>query len=136
MEVAAKIREVGFKRWYERQLIESHAYLITCFLSMIAVAVTLEVPELMKLGFETLVRLAVAFVGIAFCILAWKQYKKRMVLADVLGEVATCSNCRVYAAFNVIGAGTPASCGDEDVYHFWMRVRCRKCGHEWTMGEY
>lgn len=76
MEIAAKIREIGFKRWYERQLIESHAYLVTCFLSMIAVAVTLEVPSLMRLGFETLVRLAIAFGGIALCVVAWKQYSE------------------------------------------------------------
>jgi hypothetical protein len=135
MEIAAQIREIGFKRWYERQLIESHAYLITCFLSMIGVAVTLEVPELMKLGFETVVRLAIAFGGIALCIVAWNQYKKRMLLADILGEGATCSNCHVYAAFNVVGSGTSIP-RDENVYDFWMRVRCRKCGHEWTMGEY
>lgn len=133
MEIAAKIRELGFRRWYERQLIESHAYLVTCFLSMIAVAVTLEVPSLMKLGFETLVRLVIAFGGIALCILAWNQYRKRMLLADVLGEVATCTNCQTYAAFNVVGSGTHMR---EDEHDFWMRVRCRKCGHEWTMGEY
>ncbi|MGH8719815.1 MAG: hypothetical protein ACREV0_12880 [Burkholderiales bacterium] len=132
MEIAAKIQELGFKRWYERQLIESHAYLITCFLSMIAVAVTLEVEGLMRLGLETLVRLAVAFGGIAVCIFAWQQYKKRMLFADILGEGATCKNCQTYAAFNVIGSGThlPA-----DEFDFWMRVRCRKCSHEWTMGE-
>jgi hypothetical protein len=134
MEIAAKIRELGFKRWYERQLIESHAYLVTCFLSMIAVAVTLEVPGLMRLGFETLVRLMVAFAGIALCILAWNQYRKRMLLADILGEGATCKNCHAYAAFNVIGSGTHLPRTDE--YDFWMRVRCRKCDHEWTMGEY
>ncbi|MGH8727479.1 MAG: hypothetical protein ACREV9_04845 [Burkholderiales bacterium] len=134
MEIAAKIREIGFKRWYERQLIESHAYLVTCFLSMIAVAVTLEVDSLMRLGFETLVRLGVAFGGIALCIGTWKQYSKRMLLADILGESATCGNCKRYASFNVIGSGThlPADEG----HKFWMRVKCRKCNHEWTMGEY
>jgi hypothetical protein len=28
----------------------------------------------MRLGFETLLRLAIAFGGIALCIVAWKQY--------------------------------------------------------------
>ena len=32
MELADDIRKRGFKKWYERQLIASHAYLATCFL--------------------------------------------------------------------------------------------------------
>lgn len=50
-----------------------------------------------------------------------------MMLADILGEGATCTNCRVYAAFNVIGSGTRAPRSEEELYDFWMRVRCRKC---------
>ena len=37
MSPADGIRQLGFRRWYERQLIESHAYFLTCFLCMIMV---------------------------------------------------------------------------------------------------
>ena len=37
MSPADGIRKLGFRRWYERQLIESHAYFLTCFLCMIKV---------------------------------------------------------------------------------------------------
>ena len=42
MELADDIRKRGFKKWYERQLIESHAYLVTCFLCMILVTALME----------------------------------------------------------------------------------------------
>lgn len=42
MELAAHLRKYGFRRWYERQLYESHAYLVTAFLSLIAVATAAE----------------------------------------------------------------------------------------------
>ncbi len=35
MELAEGIKKVGFRRWYERQLIESHAYLVTSFLCLV-----------------------------------------------------------------------------------------------------
>ena len=42
MEPAAGIRKLGFKRWFERQLIESHVYLATVFLCLILVIVVFE----------------------------------------------------------------------------------------------
>jgi hypothetical protein len=42
MELAEGIKKVGFRRWYERQLIESHAYLITGLLSSILVLGSIE----------------------------------------------------------------------------------------------
>ncbi len=42
MEPAAGIGKLGFSRWYERELIEGHAWLITCFLCMLAIAACVE----------------------------------------------------------------------------------------------
>lgn len=35
MELAEGIRKIGFARWYERQLMEAHLYLVTAFLCLI-----------------------------------------------------------------------------------------------------
>ena len=43
-DIGEEIGRRGFRRWYERQLIESHAYLVTAFLSLI----------LLLAGFEAL----------------------------------------------------------------------------------
>ena len=37
------IRKRGFRVWYERQLIETHAWLVTCFLGIIATASGVEI---------------------------------------------------------------------------------------------
>ena len=29
------IRKLGFRRWYERLLIEAHAWLVSCFLALV-----------------------------------------------------------------------------------------------------
>jgi len=37
-------------------------------------------------------------------------------------ERSTCDSCRTYAAFRLVGTEAGA-----------MRVRCRKCAHEWRI---
>jgi len=79
MELAEGIKKVGFRRWYERQLIESHAYLITGLLSSIL----------------------------------------------VLGSIESLSSrARARHAEEDEGAGSAPSA---------LGVRCRRCGHEWTI---
>jgi hypothetical protein len=41
-EPARSIGKLGFRKWYERRLIESHAWLITCFLCALGIAASLE----------------------------------------------------------------------------------------------
>lgn len=42
MEPADSIRRLGFARWYERRLIEAHAWFISGFICMIAIAACME----------------------------------------------------------------------------------------------
>ena len=43
MEPGDSIRRVGFKRWYERQLIEGHVYLVTALLAALLAALLMAV---------------------------------------------------------------------------------------------
>jgi len=135
------IRKLGFKRWYERQLIESHGYLVTCFLSMIVIAVALDDFSFKGGGLESLLMLALAAGAFALCIFAWGQYTLGLTRAERVAEDATCPGCQTYAAFKIIASGPQPSRlfspsgdlppGQPDV---WLKVRCRKCQHEWTVG--
>lgn len=138
MDIAERIRKVGFKRWYERQLIESHGYLVTCFLCMILVAAALGEFSFKAPGFQPMMMLVLAFIGGWLGIFAWGQYRAILNRAERIADDANCPQCRSYAKFKVIASGKEASCagpgpGPEDS-DAWMRVRCRECGHEWTIG--
>ena len=50
VEVADDIRKRGFKKWYERWLIESLAYLVTGFLCLILVTGLMEQMSLTRPG--------------------------------------------------------------------------------------
>ena len=114
------IARLGFRKWYERRLIEAHAWLVTAFLCAIVIAAGLE-----GLSFKGNLLLALGPAGLVFFagLIAWHGVRRFIAIlaeAEHLGSQSTCSACQRYAAFNVI-AQSPR-----------MSVRCRKCGHEWT----
>jgi hypothetical protein len=138
MGLGERIRQLGFRRWYERQLIESHAYLVTCFLCMLVVAATLEGVSFREPGVEPFALLTLAFGGGALSLFSWGRYKITMSLAERLADHATCPRCRAYGAFTVTAwgpHGDSASSGEAEAEaaQAWLQVRCRKCGREWTM---
>jgi len=132
---ADAIRKLGFRKWYERQLIESHAYLITCFLCMILVVALVEGFSFRAPGLQPLLTLALIAGGGLVGLLSLRRYGKLMREAERLSGCSTCTGCGAYAKFDVVESGGspgPSQVGD-GTPTTWLRVRCRKCGHGWTM---
>jgi hypothetical protein len=120
VETARSIRKLGFRRWYERQLIESHAWLVTCLLCGIAIAASLEMADFKNPG-AILVTLAFVFTAGLVTMYGFRRYQVLMVLAEEIASHSTCAACHAYAKFRPM---------DENPR---MKVQCRKCGHEWTI---
>ena len=118
MEPADSIRRLGFARWYERRLIEGHAWFISAFFCLIAIAACLEelnfrgsLARLLAYGVLVAASTAIGIYGLA-------RYKDILTEAEQLGEHATCGACGAYARFRLISSS---------------EVRCRKCDHEWRL---
>ena len=131
MTSAEGIRKLGFRRWYERQLIEGHVYFITCFLSMIVVAVCLEQID-WRQPLRELATLLYVVSGVLLCLFSLRRYKLLLLRAESLGRQSTCTHCSTYGVLQVLdAAAVEAADGAPD--NAWIRVRCKKCGHEWRM---
>lgn len=136
MEVADSIRKLGFRKWYERQLIESHAWLVSCFLGLILVGTSMELPAFPGGVPRILGSTLIAGIGWLLGWAAWRRYTRILFLAERLGKSATCRQCGKYAAFDVLAAGPerpPPGENEIDPAAIWLKVRCRKCGHPWTI---
>lgn len=120
LDAARSIARLGFRRWYERQLIESHAWLVSCLLCGIAIAVCLEMVSLRDPG-TALVTLVFIFTAGFVIVHGLRRYQVLMTLAEQLASHSTCTACHSYARFRAM---------DENPR---MKVQCRKCGHEWTI---
>ena len=118
MEPADSIRRLGFARWYERRLIEGHAWFISGFICMIAIAACMEELSFRGSFPRLLFYVAIVTAAAAIGMYGLVRYQKILVEAEHLGEHATCGGCGAYARFRLISQSD---------------VRCRKCDHEWRL---
>jgi hypothetical protein len=118
MEPADSIARLGFARWYERRLIEGHAWFVSGFVCMIAIPACFEElsfhGSIARLLAYVVVVVAAAVIGIYGLV----RYQKILTEAERLGEHATCRGCGAYARFQLISPS---------------QVRCRKCQNEWRL---
>jgi hypothetical protein len=118
MEPADSIRRLGFARWYERRLIEGHAWFVSVVFCLIAIAACMEELNFRGSAARLLAYLMLVAASAAIAIYATLRYQSILTEADQLGEHATCGACGAYARFTLVSA---------------TQVRCRKCGHEWRL---
>lgn len=140
MESVDSIKRVGFRRWYERQLIESHAYFVTCFCCMILVAALLETIDLREPGIRNFFMILAAGGGGALGLFAWGRYKRGLGIAEHVAGGATCPVCATYASWRVLDAGphsVPLAASAQAWVpaggELWLKVRCKHCQHEWLI---
>lgn len=138
MELAEGIRKIGFARWYERQLIEAHLYLVTAFLCLILLTACLEGFSARASGLEPLLRLIGMFAGCYGGVWAVRRYGAILGVAESAAGQSVCKKCAAYGLLEVLGAGLiapPVRVGERAAPPVpRLAVRCRKCGHEWMIG--
>jgi len=118
MEPADSIRRLGFARWYERRLIEGHAWFISGFVCIVAIAACVEELSFRGSMVRLLAYVIVVAAAAAIGIYGLVRYQNILSEAEHLGEHATCSACGAYARFRLISPS---------------HVRCRKCDNEWRL---
>ena len=138
MDPTSRIRKLGFRKWYERELIKGHGALVTCVLCMIVIAAMVEQISLRELGWRPfsslLMMVSAAVLGLA----SWRSYITILQRAERYGERSSCPQCKAYGRFNVVDTGLdrvpgPAAVAVAPLESAWMRVECRKCGAAWRM---
>jgi hypothetical protein len=131
---AEGISKLGFRRWYERQLIESHAYLVTGFLSLILAIACMEQFSMRGPAAKALLMIILIAGAGMLCLATLKRYRVVLERAERLAEQSVCGQCGVYGVLRLVasrtGGGAPGAGPEEEV----LTVECRKCAHQWTMG--
>lgn len=121
MEPARSIGRLGFRKWYERRLIEAHAWLLTALLCAIYVEVSLEGISFKGPGLVWLGTAGGMFVG---GLIVWHGLRRFFAIlteAERFASQSTCPACKAYARFEVVSEQPK------------ITVRCRNCSHEWAI---
>jgi hypothetical protein len=115
------IRRVGFRKWYERELLSSHGHMILAILSLVAVFASFEALSGASPP-EKLLNIVFVIVSAAIGLWALRRYLFLLLRAEGVAHQASCRDCGAYGHFTVV-----ADSHDE------TQVRCSKCEHLWTI---
>ena len=121
--VAEGVKRFGFRKWYERQLLSSHAHMVLAFLSTIALVASMEAFR----GAQGDTRLVdVLFVVVCAAIGAWalRRYVFLLMRAEQTANQASCPDCGEYGRFRVVGQRPRLEEID---------VRCDRCARDWVI---
>jgi len=121
--LADGVRRHGFRKWYERELLSSHAHMLLALLCTIALMGTLEAFQGASLR-EKLLDVLLFIVSGAIGLWALRRYLYLLMHAEEVANQANCPQCDTYARFDVV---------NEDRRTGDTGVRCRQCTHEWTI---
>jgi len=138
MEPVKSIRRLGFRKWYERQLIDSHLALTTCLLCGILIAACFEGLSFREFSVNSASLLGVLVAAIVLGWLSFRRYITVLERAERYGERSNCPDCKAHGRFEVLNAGVdeipgPTATAVAPLEVTWMRVKCRKCGAAWRM---
>lgn len=122
MGLAEGIRKVGFRKWYERELMSGHAHLVLLLMCVLGVMMALEAST----RFASAADQAIDFGAVVLCTAAglWalRRYLARLARAEAIAHQADCPACQAYGRLQ---------CTDDNAEE--VHVRCRSCGHSWTI---
>lgn len=122
MDAAGAIEKLGFRRWYERRLVEAHAWLVACLLGAIGLFGGLEALNLRGAGLAPVLTLLFTF---ASGFLAWHalmRYAVLMVEAHRYSSGSTCAGCGAWGKIRVLRQAPV------------IEVACTACQHRWRIG--
>ena len=122
MEHYAAIGKLGFRRWYERQLMQGHAWLVGSLLCLFALLALFENPGFGALRQANVVALVAASAAGCIGWYALTRYLRIMALTQRLVEQSTCKRCGTYGRYRLVGASLRS-----------MGVRCQQCDNEWSI---
>jgi hypothetical protein len=126
MTILDFIRQRGFRRWYERELVRGHAHLLLLLLCAVAAMGAVEAFGQLH-GLQRLLMVASLLVAAGLGAYAVRRYLYHLGLAEALANQAECPHCHTYARWQPEGSAIsqPGS--------LQMPVRCRKCEGCWTI---
>lgn len=131
---AQGIARLGFRGWYERQLIESHVYFITGFMCGVVIMAMIEDLNLRRPEPMSLLSLAVIIAAALLGAVTLWRYMRMLNRAEMLAEQCVCPGCAVYGLIRVLDSGDLESGSVKaDERPQWMRVSCKKCDRQWRV---
>jgi predicted Zn finger-like uncharacterized protein len=124
MKLAEGIRRHGFRKWYERELLQGHAHLALTFLCLVGVFAAFESATQAPSWAERASDAAVTLLCVGAGLWALRRYLHLLHHAEAAAFQAECRQCKTYGRLELLQSDAS---GDK------VQVRCRHCSNVWRI---
>lgn len=122
MKLAEGIVKHGFRKWYERELLQSHAHLVLTFLCTIGLLAAFEAAWRFRGPQDQWTDLVAGLLCASIGLWALRRYLHLLTRAEFAANQAQCPACETYGRLELVQSDAT---GNE------VLVRCKKCKHQW-----
>jgi hypothetical protein len=127
VRLADGIRKHGFRKWYERELLQSHAHLALTIVCSLGIFGGLESFGASRALNDHMADVATVLLCTAVGLWALRRYLFLLSHAEAVAHQADCPGCGTYARLQLV---QPNAAHDSPV-----EVSCRSCGRQWSIEE-
>ncbi len=118
------LRKHSFRKWYERELMSSHAHMVLLFLCTIGLLAAFEVFSKTAPALDQLIDVGAVVLFAVVGVWSLRRYLYLLSHAEMVANQAVCTQCDTYGRFSLV---------TEDRSRSSLTVRCKKCQHEWPI---
>ncbi len=123
MKLDEGIRKHGFRKWYERELMVSHAHLALLFVCSIGLLASFSAYSANAPWVDRALDVAGIMLCVAVGLWSLRRYLFLLMHAEQIAGQAVCPRCKTYGRLAI--ALPQGHRGESTLVH------CKKCDHEW-----
>ncbi|MBN9371821.1 MAG: hypothetical protein ABS53_07365 [Hydrogenophaga sp. SCN 70-13] len=131
--LAEGIRRLGFRKWYERELLSSHAHMALAVLAAVAMLASFEAFDGASVG-EKLMDTAFVVLTGGITLWALQRYAYLLMHAEEVANQANCPRCHAYGQLSLSERPVRRR-GGEDGAARLVPVCCKRCAFEWDVDD-
>lgn len=124
MRLADGIRKLGFRKWYERELLQSHGHMALTLLCTIGIMGALEASSGSRSQGDRISDMLTMLLCAGAGLWSLRRYLYLLAHAEAIANQADCPQCGTYARLRLVGTDGSR-----------VRVGCRQCSHEWLIDD-
>lgn len=128
--LAEGIRRLGFRKWYERELLSSHAHMALAVLAAVAMLASFEAFDGANRS-EKILNTVFVVVTAAVALWALQRYTYLLMHAEEVANQANCPRCHAYGQLRL--SERPVRSDSES--RRLVPVCCKRCGFEWDLDD-
>lgn len=125
--LADGIQRVGFRKWYERELLSSHAHMALALIAAVAMMASFEAYRGASVG-EKLMNTVFVLVCAAIALWSMRRYLYLLMHAEEMANQANCGQCQAYGLLKLQDVQDRRLAAQHLV-----PVCCKRCGFQWNL---